>query len=187
MMRERKLLAIKAARFMRRHPDKVLDKKTGEPVPVSGAQDRRGRAQAARRVAHVGRARQARALQAPRRAAREESGPRAAQEPAQNAQGREDLPRRPGLRQRGRPRRRGAPRGDPRGPVPPTAQGRLVRRLPGYVNHFITPRRRPGAVRFGDRASPGTAATHRNRRPHRSGTTASTSPSRPRAPRRRAA
>ena len=137
MMRERKLLAIKAARFMRRHPDKVLDKKTGEPVPVSGAQDRRGRAQAARRVAHVGRARQARALQAPRRAAREESGARAAQEPAQNAQGREDLPRRPGLRQRGRPRRRGAPRGDPRGPVPPTAQGRLVRRLPGYVIIFL--------------------------------------------------
>ena len=68
---------------------------------------------------------------------REESGARAAQEPAQNAQGREDLPRRPGLRQRGRPRRRGAPRGDPRGPVPPAAQGGLVRRLPGYVIIFL--------------------------------------------------
>ena len=85
----------------------------------------------------VGRARQAGALQAPRRAAREEPGARAAQEPAQNAQGREDLPRRPGLRQRGRPRRRGAPRGDPRGPVPPVVEGRLVRRLPGYVIIFL--------------------------------------------------
>ena len=42
MMRERKLLAIKAARFMRRHPDKVLDKKTGEPVPVVAGESRRG-------------------------------------------------------------------------------------------------------------------------------------------------
>ena len=85
----------------------------------------------------LGRARQARALQAPRRAAREEPGARAAQEQQGSAQGREDLPRRPGLRQRRGPGGRGAPRGDPRGPVPPTAQGGLVRRLPGYVIIFL--------------------------------------------------
>ena len=51
-------------------------------------------------------------------------------------------------------------------------------------NYYIfTPRRRPGAFHFYDRASPGTAAFHRRRRPHPSKISESTSPSRPRAPR----